>query len=598
MYYPAGVAPPEKEPEPPEGEERPAAASDGPKIGPGGREIKLHRSASVDAAATQRAATMLSPPNRRAPPPKWTAVLAHAMRGRVVRDDLAAVFAWLGFKLGEGDLQFALDKLNEILRDGPARAAVTSMEAFLKCLWAAVFRVADTDASGCISRMELVHLVEVILLTPCPEDVVERVMREYDADGSGVIEEEEFGLLASATFIVPEATHKAPLVDASDRAWRPPDDGTLDVVFQCQPGAASADETGSDDGVAGLLRLLKGADSEQERTVIFDVATSQTELYLTGEQARSVFDAAHCERSAVEKVAMLLPQVASAADACSFLETTLSGKQRGQLRDRLGPAFERGGDGRPVPGVVGPAGPRELRQHRVRVGGQRRAEALVDHRDRERDALEVGPVVVGAAPRRDLEGDDGEGVDVGGAAVGLGLEDLRRHPLGRAAARGHRRRRRRRGASVPREADVAELDAVADVAEHVRRLDVAVEHGRPVRVEVRQTPRDAERDDAPPRRGPRRVRAERVPEAARGDVLRHDGVVRRAGLEGRAHEEAHVRVPEPRLGGKRARNSQRLLFPPLVSADFGTSGHPPERARSLDAFSRTRARGTLTLKRR
>ena len=259
---------------------------------------------------------------------------------------------------------------------------------------------------------------------------------------------------------------------------------------------------------------------------------------------------------------------------------------------------ERGGDGRPVPGVVGPAGPRELRQHRVRVGGQRRAEALVDHRDRERDALEVGPVVVGAAPRRDLEGDDGEGVDVGGAAVGLGLEDLRRHPLGRAAARGHRRRRRRRGASVPREADVAELDAVADVAEHVRRLDVAVEHGRPVRVEVRQTPRDAERDDAPPRRGPRRVRAERVPEAARGDVLRHDGVVRRAGLEGRAHEEAHVRVPEPRLGGKRARNSQRLLFPPLVSADFGTSGHPPERARSLDAFSRTRARGTLTLKRR
>ena len=87
---------------------------------------------------------------------------------------------------------------------------------------------------------------------------------------------------------------------------------SLDVVFQCQPGAASADETGSDDGVAGLLRLLKGADSEQERTVIFDVATSQTELYLTGEQARSVFDAAHCERSAVEKVAMLLPHVVAA----------------------------------------------------------------------------------------------------------------------------------------------------------------------------------------------------------------------------------------------------------------------------------------------
>ena len=36
----------------------------------------------------------------------------------------------------------------------------------------------------------------------------------------------------------------------------------------------------------------------------------------------------------------------------------------------------------------------------------------------------------------------------------------------------------------------------------------------------------------------------------------------------------------------------------LVSADFWTSDHLSERSRSVDAFSRTRARGTLTLKRR
>ena len=36
----------------------------------------------------------------------------------------------------------------------------------------------------------------------------------------------------------------------------------------------------------------------------------------------------------------------------------------------------------------------------------------------------------------------------------------------------------------------------------------------------------------------------------------------------------------------------------LVSADFWTSDHPLERSRSVDAFSGTRARGTLMLKRR
>ena len=37
---------------------------------------------------------------------------------------------------------------------------------------------------------------------------------------------------------------------------------------------------------------------------------------------------------------------------------------------------------------------------------------------------------------------------------------------------------------------------------------------------------------------------------------------------------------------------------PLVSADFWTSDHLSERSRSVNAFTGTRARGTLTLKRR
>jgi len=55
-------------------------------------------------------------------------------------------------------------------------------------------------------------------------------------------------------------------------------------------------------------------------------------------------------------------------------------------------------------------------------------------------------------------------------------------------------------------------------------------------------------------------------------------------------------------GSKRERNSQlqRLISRPFStrSADFWTSDHLSERSRSMDAFSGTRARGTITLKRR
>ena len=61
-----------------------------------------------------------------------------------------------------------------------------------------------------------------------------------------------------------------------------------------------------------------------------------------------------------------------------------------------------------------------------------------------------------------------------------------------------------------------------------------------------------------------------------------------------------------KTGGWSAGREKRANFPkgsslgrvPLVSADFWTSDHLPERSRSADAFPGTRARGSLTLKRR
>ena len=68
---------------------------------------------------------------------------------------------------------------------------------------------------------------------------------------------------------------------------------------------------------------------------------------------------------------------------------------------------------------------------------------------------------------------------------------------------------------------------------------------------------------------------------------------------------ALARRVNPRVGLGAAKESEIPNFKgsylgrfPLVSADFWTSDHLSERSRSVDAFSGTRARGTLTLKRR
>ena len=176
--------------------------------------------------------------------------------------------------------------------------------------------MADADGSGCISKEELGRLVQLIGCS-ASESAVARLMAEYDSDGSGVVEEEEFAALCEATFVAAatEPLSKTPLCESgSELCWGVPLSGWLVIKFEAMPSQPSRDEVACDSSVSGLLRLLANANSEQERTLVFDVATSQRSVFLTGEQARLVFEAARCEFSAVQKVARLLPQIGDARE--------------------------------------------------------------------------------------------------------------------------------------------------------------------------------------------------------------------------------------------------------------------------------------------
>ena len=255
----------------------------------------------------------------------WPLLFARCAK-QLDRKEISSIFLWMGF---EPDTKPILDQFNKRLPKD-----ITDKKSLLRELWLAVFAVADADESGAVDPEELQNLIENVLQCPCPPEKAEDIFKEYDLDGSNLLEALEFADLCAKVFEPSTDTFKGPLVAEKEKSpWVPPDSGILDIVFECPPSAASVDEVGSDDGVELILKLLEKAETPFERQIIFDVSCSQTDIFLTGEQARKVFHAAVCDYTPVDKVAKLLPQIAQVQDACTFAELCLDTAQLRQLRE-------------------------------------------------------------------------------------------------------------------------------------------------------------------------------------------------------------------------------------------------------------------------
>ena len=101
--------------------------------------------------------------------------------------------------------------------------------------------MADADESGAVDPDELQKLIEDVLQCPCPPEKAEDIFKEYDLDGSNLLEALEFADLCAKVFEPSTDTFKGPLVAEKEKSpWVPPDSGILDIVFECPPSAASA----------------------------------------------------------------------------------------------------------------------------------------------------------------------------------------------------------------------------------------------------------------------------------------------------------------------------------------------------------------------
>ena len=92
--------------------------------------------------------------------------------------------------------------------------------------------------------------------------------------------------------------------------WEPPDFGTLVIDFKADRLPPSETEIGSDQGISRLLFNIQHADSDAERSKLFDKATANSDIYMTAAQAQELMTV--CRKGEeIPTIQKLLPQVRS-----------------------------------------------------------------------------------------------------------------------------------------------------------------------------------------------------------------------------------------------------------------------------------------------
>lgn len=307
-----------------------------------GREIKLHRANKPDSVRNMRTWRMLKPPRVGGTCPPWATIVARISSCNNVQcADLEAILAWLGFDMEKDHTDFVTRQMQvNLMRDPRALQSkiMFSKLIIMQSFWKAIFRLAEANDPDCINAQEFEQLLAKLGVVSSPQNV-SLIVAEFNTDDTTVIEEEDFVQFAIAAFESESERPTTKLCENGDVPWTLPKDGWLDVVFECQPATPSADQCGSDTGVRALLYMMRDISSELERAAIFDVMTSDADLFLTREQAHNLFESARPGYSKIEKMSRILPQVVTHSDCCALIDRHLSSSEKVQLMDMLGPAW-------------------------------------------------------------------------------------------------------------------------------------------------------------------------------------------------------------------------------------------------------------------
>ena len=217
------------------------------------------------------------------------------------------------------------------------KSLARDVDGVLAAWFFALFDGIDEDGSENIDVRELQRGLAQLGCVDASLEAASRIVDAFDADASGTIEREEFVQWALARFLAKAPTTLPELVDAeTNKPWKVPQEGGLEILFVSDPQPPSHDMCCSDLGNEGFVRNLKLCDP-MTRARLFLRAVENTDVYFTCSQAQILIADGGLEEDILEKLLLVM---ASTDDACTLLEKNLSLDQRLRLREKMGPVFD------------------------------------------------------------------------------------------------------------------------------------------------------------------------------------------------------------------------------------------------------------------
>ena len=203
----------------------------------------------------------------------------------------------------------------------------------------ATFCLVDKDHGGSLDRNEILESMSFMGLQPSEKEV-DRLIAQYDVDGGGTMEEEEFVTYMMSKYVGRELhTEKLPLCDKGVE-WYVPKEGVLQVQFTAEPMLPSDEEVGSDAGVQALLENLQRMPSDAERKRVFEMAVTGADVYFTPQQAQDLMDAVFRFMGKAKTLEHLLPLLPTVISRVQIVQTNLSIEEQWQLRVSLGATWK------------------------------------------------------------------------------------------------------------------------------------------------------------------------------------------------------------------------------------------------------------------
>jgi Ca2+-binding EF-hand superfamily protein/Ran GTPase-activating protein (RanGAP) involved in mRNA processing and transport len=281
--------------------------------------------------------------------------------GSIDRKELMGVLNRIGLFPRTESLASVLEKYDGLLLE--------RCQDFSAFFFHAVFQLLDSDGSGKIDADEVEDAYKMLGISGYDEKEIVEAIAAYDMSGDGEMEESEFVAfmkdklldrikLQLATSALADSNKSEDGTDepfvalldaATQRPWRLPDDGTLEVDFLYEREAfASIDEAYRyakipQSSIDKLIRnITELADSKSEQEELYNVAVHDSDLKFTASQAYQLLDACsllHPVEKKIEAVAQMLSQMLTTKDAQVLVSRTLTLRQRCRLKAEMGTAY-------------------------------------------------------------------------------------------------------------------------------------------------------------------------------------------------------------------------------------------------------------------